>query len=250
MIELHVIGAGPAYSNVPGSVGSAYLIRSGDKGLVLDLGQGTFPGLAAAFDPRLLSAVLISHLHPDHFIDLIPLRHYLRRPELQPTPPVRLLAPAGIADRVDGVFGEPGFTAAALGVERLEPGAVALDGFRVEVARVTHAGESCAFRVADSETGPGVVYSGDCADAAGLRPLVRAGDVLLCEATLGPGPVPPGMPHLDGPTVGALAAESRASHVVVTHVRLGCDLDATLASVRAVFPGAVSLAVPGFRTVV
>jgi ribonuclease BN (tRNA processing enzyme) len=250
MIELHVIGAGPAYSNVPGSVGAAYLIRSGVRGVVLDLGQGTFPGLAAAFDPRLLSAVAISHLHPDHFIDLMPLRHYLRRPELQPTPLVRLLAPAGIADRIDGVYGEPGFTAAAFGVEALEPGVIELDGFRVEVARVTHAGESCAFRVSDSEAGPGVVYSGDCGDAAGLRPLVRAGDVLLCEATLGPGPVPSGMQHLDGPTVGALAADAGPGHVVVTHVRLGCDLDATLASVRARYSGAVSLAVPGFRTVV
>lgn len=76
---LQVLGAGAAYSDVPGAVGASYLVRADDAALLLDLGQGAFPALAAALEPSTLHAVLISHLHPDHFIDLIALRHYLRR---------------------------------------------------------------------------------------------------------------------------------------------------------------------------
>jgi ribonuclease BN (tRNA processing enzyme) len=250
MIELHVIGAGPAYSNLPGALGSAYLVRSSQHGLVLDFGQGIFPSLAAAFEPSDLSAVLISHLHPDHFIDLIALRHYLRRAELRRTPPLRLIAPRGIGERLDGAYGQPGFAVEAFAIEPLQPGLLSSNGFEIEICRVRHSGESYAFRVARAGEDAGVVYSGDCAAAADLLPLIRPGDLLLSEATFGPGPVPSGMPHLDGPAVGRLAEESGASHVVVTHIRLGCDLGATLASVRAAYHGAVSLARPGFRAIV
>ena len=78
MTELHVLGAGPAYTDRPGSTGAAYLVRDGATSLLLDLGQGSFPKLAAVLEPSTLDLVAITHLHPDHFIDLVPLRHYLR----------------------------------------------------------------------------------------------------------------------------------------------------------------------------
>ena len=62
----------------PDATGAAYLVRLGGSSLLLDLGQGSFPRLAGHLDPATLDAVVISHLHPDHFIDLVPLRHYLR----------------------------------------------------------------------------------------------------------------------------------------------------------------------------
>ena len=248
-LELQVLGAGPAYSNEPGSLGSAYLVRSPGHGLVLDLGQGAFPNLAASFDPVRLSAVLISHLHPDHFIDLIPLRHYLRRAELQPVANVRVLAPLELVDRLDGAYGEPGFAAAAFDVEQVRPGELLIGPFIVEAQSVIHSRESYAFRVSlAGHDSPGLVYSGDCAHVDDLRPLVRAGDTLLSEATFGPGPVPSGMPHLDGPTVGRFAEDTRAGQVVVTHLRMGCDPGATLSSVRDWYHGSVSLAQPGLRT--
>ncbi|HEV7603867.1 MAG TPA: MBL fold metallo-hydrolase, partial [Candidatus Limnocylindrales bacterium] len=77
-MRLDVIGAGPAYTDRAGATGSAYLLRSGETSILLDLGQGSFPRLAGILDPADLDAVLISHLHPDHWVDLVPLRHYLR----------------------------------------------------------------------------------------------------------------------------------------------------------------------------
>lgn len=246
-LELVVLGAGPAYSDLPGSVGASYLVRSDRASVLLDLGQGAFPALAGEIEPSTLAAVLISHLHPDHFIDLIPLRHYLCRAEWQPSRRVRLLAPAGLDARLDSVYDQPGFFASAFDREEPPDAPTEVGPYLVRSVRVRHAGESRAWRVAPSIGGPGIVYTGDAADPDELAPLIVPGDLLLAEATFGVGPVPPGMPHLDGPMVGDLAARTGAGSVVVTHIRMGCDLQATTDAVRARFSGPVVLARPGIR---
>ena len=65
-MRLTVLGAGPAYTDRPGATGASYLVSSGDTHVLLDLGQGSLPRLFAAIPPTSLTAVVISHLHPDH----------------------------------------------------------------------------------------------------------------------------------------------------------------------------------------
>ena len=116
------------------------------------------------------------------------------------------------------------------------------------MAAVRHAGESFAFRVASSDgSGAGIVYSGDCADSDDLLPLLRPGDTLLAEATFGPGPVPPGMPHLDGPTAGRLATAAGAGALLLTHLRMGCDPGETVRAAQDHYDGPVTLVGPGDR---
>lgn len=245
-MELTVLGAGPAYTDQPGATGAAYLIRFGEAVLLLDLGQGSFPALASRVEPSTLRAVLISHLHPDHFIDLVPLRHYLYY-EFSPPRRVRVLGPEGLGERIDALHDEPGFTAASLDADRLASGSVTIEPFGVEADRVTHTNESYAFRVTTPGGGPGLVYSGDCGRASDLLPLIRPGDILLTEVSFGAGPVPPGAQHLDGPAVGGLAAEAGASRVLLTHIQMGYDPDTTVAAVRARFGGPVEMVAPGQR---
>jgi ribonuclease BN (tRNA processing enzyme) len=245
-VELTVLGAGPAYTDRPGATGASYLVRSGEAAILLDLGQGSFPALASRLEPSRLNAIFISHLHPDHFIDLVALRHYLRY-EFSPASRVTVHAPAGLAKRLDDLHAEPGFAAVTLDVQDLHPGATRTGPFEVEAIRVTHTEDSYGFRVtAGSE--PGLVYSGDCGRWEDLAPMVRAGDVLLAEASFGPGPVPEGAFHLDGPAVGRLAAATRPSRVLLTHIQMGFDLGATVGAVRAAFPGEVELVDPGYVT--
>jgi ribonuclease BN (tRNA processing enzyme) len=94
------------------------------------------------------------------------------------------------------------------------------------------------------------VYSGDCGAADDLRPLIRPGDVLLVEASFGPGPMPEAGIHLDGPAVGALATATGASRVLLTHILAGYDRDATVEAVRAAYTGPVEEVSPGDRFVV
>ena len=203
-LQLDVLGAGPAYTDRLGAAGASYLVRSGSTAVVLDLGQGAFPRLAATLEPSSVDAVLISHLHPDHFIDLVALRHYLRW-QFNPERHVRVIAPDGLAHRIDALHDEPGFTAATLDVEPIR------DRFRTSVPSSSKraAGDphsdSHAYRVSaegrsDSST------PGDCGRAEDLEAFIQPGDALLCEVSFGPGPVAPDAMHLDGPAVGALAA--------------------------------------------
>lgn len=246
-LELIVAGAGPSYSDRPGALGAAYLVRAGDAHLLLDLGQGAFPNVAAEVPPERLLATFVSHLHPDHFIDLVSLRHYLHW-QLKPPGRARVIGPAGLGDRLDALHAEPGFSARALDIEALRPGRMTIGPFEVEAARVHHTDDSYGFRV--STGGVGVAYSGDCGRAEDLEPLIRPGDELLTEVSFGPGPVPPGAEHLDGPAVGALAQRTGVSRAWLTHLQMGFDRDETVASVRGGFDGPVAFVEPGTRLVI
>jgi ribonuclease BN (tRNA processing enzyme) len=244
-LQLDVLGAGPAYTDRLGSAGAAYLLRSGRSAILLDLGQGAFPRLAAQLEPSTVDSILVSHLHPDHFIDLIALRHYLRW-QFNPPRRVRVIAAAGLAGRLDALHDEPGFAAASLDIEPLNVGCMTVGDFTVEAARVTHTRDSHAFRVTVRDA-PGLVYSGDCGRAEDLDPLVRPGDALLCEVSFGPGPVPSDAGHLDGPVVGRLAARTGAGRVLLTHLQMGFDPGATIESVKRAYQGPVDLVEPGDR---
>src|SRR5438128_7876919 len=187
-MDLQVLGAGPAYTDRPGALGSSYLLVEGGQAIVLDLGQGTFSSLAQAIEPSTLLGVVISHLHPDHFIDLVGLRHYLRY-EFEPPRRLRVWGPRALEQRLDLLLGEPGFCAASLEIAPLDlaaspglAGSLHEGPFSIEAGRVAHTDESYAFRVIfDGASRRGLVYSGDCGRADDLRPLLRPGDILLSE---------------------------------------------------------------------
>ena len=144
-LTLTVLGAGPAWSDRPGSSGAAYLVRSPSATILLDLGQGSFPRLARSIEPSELDAVAISHLHPDHFIDLVPLRHYLAY-QCRPPRSVRVIAPDGLAARIDALHAQPGFTAVSLAVEPFDGALKAIGDLTLEARRVTHTADSHAIR--------------------------------------------------------------------------------------------------------
>lgn len=245
-IELRVLGAGPAYSDRPGAIGSSYLLVAGGSALVLDLGHGAYSALAAAWDPASVEAVVVSHLHPDHFIDLVPLRHHLRW-GFDPPRRARVLGPAALADRLDLLHADPGFAAHSLDIEPLTPGIRRLGPFMLETSRVAHTDESYGFRITAGDGGRGLVYSGDCGRADDLLPLIREGDVLLAEASFGPGPGDPAAAHLDGPAVGRVAATAGVGQVLLTHLLDWRRADETVASCRREFGGPVRLVWPGDR---
>jgi ribonuclease BN (tRNA processing enzyme) len=244
ILRLSVLGAGPAYTDRPGATGAAYLVEHGGTRVLLDLGQGSFPRIFGQARPESLDAVAISHLHPDHFIDLVPLRHYLRY-EFTPPRRVRVLGPSELAARLDALHAVPGFAAEALDHETLGEQSHVVGSLVLEAHLVTHTDESYALRLAPARGGPGLVYSGDCGVAEDIAPLVRPGDVLLAEVSFGAGPPKPGAQHLDGPAVGRLAAATGARRALLTHLQMGHDPEATVAACRAAFDGPVEMVWPG-----
>jgi ribonuclease BN (tRNA processing enzyme) len=246
-LDLVVLGAGPAWSDRPGSSGAAYLVRSAGAAVLLDPGQGSFPRLIAEIEPSRLDAVVISHLHPDHFIDLVPLRHYLAY-QLSEATSVRVIAPNGLAGRIDALHDRPGFTAATLACEPMPSGPLEVGDLVIEARRVTHTADSHAIRVGPGAgSGPGLVYSGDCGRASDLAPLIRPGDTLLVEVSFGAGPVPRDSQHLNATAIAELVATTSPGRVLLTHLQMGMDPAPALAIVGAATDGPVDLVEPGDR---
>jgi ribonuclease BN (tRNA processing enzyme) len=244
-MRLTVVGCAPAYTRRAGRASSCYLVESGEHALVLDLGQGAFAELSRYRAPESIGGVLISHLHPDHLVDLIPLRHYLKYGVAPvggtPRPAIEVRGPAALGSRLDGLVGEAGFLAPMVaGV--LAPGTFELAGFTVEAGHVTHIPDSYAFRITPAGGGPGLVYSGDCAVADDLLPLLRPADTLLCEAFFGAGPAGP--MHLTAAQAASAAQRGAAARLVLTHVMDGAAEAATTQAAQA-FAGPVMVAAPG-----
>jgi ribonuclease BN (tRNA processing enzyme) len=271
-MQLTVIGAGPAYTDRRGSVGASYLVRAAGGALLLDLGQGAFPNLFASIDPAELAAVLITHLHPDHFVDLVPLRHYLKF-EFEPARSVAVVGPAALPARLDGLHGVADWAGPTLRFAAVSEGVRRIGPFELEARRVTHDADSYALRVSvrasgegrgdDREGGggrdktvaaatggvdapsPGLVYSGDCGRADDLVPLIRPGDTLLAEASFGAGPMPVADMHLTSAEAARAAAAGGAARLLLTHIQSGYSRVDALAAAQAVFSGPVRFVTEG-----
>ncbi|MEA2518409.1 MAG: hypothetical protein QOF49_489 [Chloroflexota bacterium] len=188
---------------------------------------------------------MVSHLHPDHFIDLVPLRHYLAY-QLGTPRHVRVIAPIGLAGRLDALHDRPGFTAETLDCEPLPAATMAIGDLTLEARPVRHTADSHAIRVGPPD-GRGLVYSGDCGNAADLAPLIQPGDTLLVEVTFGAGPVPPGSAHLDARAIAGLVRSTGPGRVLLTHLQMGLDPTEPVRIVEEAFGGRVSLVEPGDR---
>lgn len=251
-------GSGPG----PHSPASGYLLTAGDSALVLDLGNGTFGALQRHLDPWRLTALLLSHLHPDHCADtsaLVVHRRYHPRPPLArrahrlpvfgpreaPARLARAYAPSD-AELAETDLGD------VLDFRPIEDRAShELAGFRMSWRRVEHPCEAYALRV--EHGGTSLVYSGDTGPCPALVELSRGADVLLCEASWphtgiwgeAAGP-PPGV-HLSGRQAGEHAAAAGVGRLLLTHVPPWFDGGELRAEAADAFPGPVDLVVPDGR---
>ena len=108
-MRLTVLG-GAAAGPGPRQGCSGYLVEAGETRLVLDLGSGTLPELRRHSDVRDLEAIVISHLHIDHMLDLIALWWgWLYTPAPLPKPLPLWLPPGGVAHltRIAEAFAGP-----------------------------------------------------------------------------------------------------------------------------------------------
>jgi ribonuclease BN (tRNA processing enzyme) len=249
-LQLTVVGSAPAWSLRPGQPSSCYLLEFGDDALVLDLGQGSLGSLAAIRPLESIRAVVVSHLHPDHHVDLVALRHYLKY-GLDPSGSVSLHAPAELRARYDAFLGEADFLAELPGTD-LSPGILTVGPFRVEARPVTHALNSFGFRVTAEgfEDGPGLVYSGDCGRWQDLLPLVHAGDTLLSEAFWGALPPTERAGHMTALEAASAAARGGAARLVLTHIPDAHDPGTAAEQAGTAFGGSVALAQQGMRLVI
>lgn len=236
------VGVGGAYAR-PGEAQSAYLVRAGDVAVCLDLGAGALNRLQAEIAPERLSAIVISHLHPDHCADLFSLRVYMSwGPGLGHR--VRVLGPPGLRDRLAAFAGSDGWDDAfAFEALRGPSGRVEIGGLWISWAEVPHTPPTFAIRV--DAGAASVTYGADCAPNEALVRLAAGTQLLVAECSHGAEPLPPAPIHLSGREAGEIASRAGAGRLLLTHCYPEHDRDAALALARASFSGRVGWARQG-----
>jgi ribonuclease BN (tRNA processing enzyme) len=204
---------------------------------------------------------VISHLHADHFLDLIPFAYaltYAPRQQPVPVPPwpgtdsparPRLLAPRGAGEtfrRVAGSWGNEDLVENAFVLEEYDESARPEVGpLRFEFRSVPHFTETFAICVTSSNGHGRLAYGADSSPSEALCEFVKGCDLLLIEATL-PRPERTGIRgHLTPTEAGEHARAAGVKRVVITHI--SDELDSTWARTEAsrAFGGPVQLAREG-----
>ena len=253
--------------------GPAQLVRHGGTSVLIDCGSGvTQRLLAAGSSGREIDALLLTHLHSDHIVDLFQL--VISSWHQGRDRPQRVYGPPGTRAYVEGLMAlwkpeldqriahEARPSTAALELEvteiaggaRLEIGALAVEAVPVDHAPVRHAFGFVFRDAAGAGTGggPRIVLSGDTRRCPALIEAARGAELLVHEVFVHREmPVVPGVRsaesvanvagyHTLSGEVGKIAAEAGVGCLMLTHiVPPSCDRAALLAEVTADFSGPV-----------
>jgi ribonuclease BN (tRNA processing enzyme) len=251
-MHLTVLGGSAASPNA-GMGCAGLLVQSDRTRLVLDLGPGTLQELRRHTDFRTLDAVIVSHMHVDHVLDLLALRHALAYNPLPAPAPVPVWLPPGGAELLAQATApldacdEPGRFAATVKVAEYVPAwPLTIGDIVLTFAPVVHDIPAWAIRV-QAPAGSALAYTGDTGPAAALAGHFTGVQVLVAEATLlEPGARPTNeRGSLTAAEAGELALAAGAEILVLTHMWEELGFAAYRAQAAAVFPGRIEMASPG-----
>ncbi len=258
-MQITVLGKSPSWQDADGAC-SGYLLQDGERSLLLDCGNGVFAKLRRFYDYVDIDAVLISHLHADHFLDLVPFAYALTyAPRQQPVPVAgwpgtdhparpRLYAPAGAADMfrlLAGAWGPEELIEKAFELHEYHgPEQLSVGPFNVRFCRVPHYTPTYAVELSTNGGGR-LTYSADCSPNDELVRFAQGTDLLLIEGTL-PRPERDGVRgHLTPGEAGDHGRRAGARRVVLTHFSDELDPEWALEEARAAFGGLIELAREG-----
>lgn len=243
-MRLTIVGCAGSFPG-PDSPASCYLVEHDGQRLVLDLGNGAFGALQRYVDVYAVDAVVLSHLHADHCLDLT--SYYVARkyhPE-GPRPTIPVLGPTGTADRMARAYDlphEPGMHGEFEFRDHLP--VTEVGPFRISTAPANHPVEAYALRV--DAGGSALAFSGDTGVCEPLVELSRGADLALYEASfLSRYPDLPENLHLTATQSAEHAMKAGVDTLVLTHLVPWTPQDEVLEEAASVFTGSLQLAAPG-----
>ena len=238
-MRLTVVGCSGSVAG-PESPASCYLVEADGRRLVLDLGNGALGVLQRHVDLDEVDAVLLSHLHPDHCVDLCSFYVAQRYRPGGRRPRIPVWGPAGTAERMARAYGlptDPGMTG-EFDFRTYQEEAFDVGPFRVRVARVVHPVTAYALRV--EHAGRALVYSGDTAPTPALVEVAAGADLFVCEASFRDGEENPDGLHLTGRQAGEHAKAAEVGALVVTHVPPWGDTERARSEAAQAFDGPIA----------
>jgi ribonuclease BN (tRNA processing enzyme) len=258
-MRVTVLGKSPAWQDAGGAC-SGYLVEDESTCVLLECGNGVFAKLRRVRDYTRTDAIVISHMHADHFFDLIPYAFALvYAPRQQPVPVARwsgtedpprpplYLPPNGleVVNNVAAAIGAGDLIEKAFTVHEYNPDeGLTLGGLEVAFQAVPHYVDTWAMSFTDSEKNR-FVFGADCRPNDGIIEFAQDADLLIMESTL-PRPERSGMRgHLTPEEAGEHANRANAKRLVITHI--SDELDQLWAKTEAedAFGGPVAVAGEG-----
>jgi ribonuclease BN (tRNA processing enzyme) len=232
-VRLTVLGKSPSWQDAGGAC-SGYLIEDTGISLLLDCGNGVFAKLRQRRDYTELDAVLISHLHADHMLDLVPYAYALTyAPRQQPVavPPwpgtdhparPELHAPPGAREtfrRMCGAWGNEDLIESAFELIEYDAGAnLEIGPLRARFREVPHFTTTYAVEISSTNGAGRITFSADCRPNDELVEFAADTDLLLVEATL-PRPERTGIRgHLTPTEAGEHGRRAGAKRLILTHI--------------------------------
>jgi ribonuclease BN (tRNA processing enzyme) len=185
-LRLTVLGCSTAAPD-PATPAAGYLIEWDRTAVLLDVGQGVIRNLQRVLDPHDLTAVVIGHMHADHYLDVVGLRYLFPWGEPAEIPlPVHL--PPGGRARLDAlataVSERVGFFDAAFDAVEYDPAEeLRIGELRLRFVRGRHYVPAWGV-VIEAPDGSRLAYTGDTGPSASVVDAVRGADLLLIEAAL------------------------------------------------------------------
>ncbi len=258
-MNLTVLGKSPAWQDAGGAC-SGYLLEASGTRLLLDCGSGVLGKLRSVRDYAAIDAVVISHLHADHILDLVPYASGLiYAPRHQPVPVdgwpgtdapprPRLIAPPGAGEVFRRLCAAAGMREEhlerAFALEESDPGVPTRVGdLALRFQPVPHFLPTHAVEIAGD--GGRLTYSADSSPSDDLCAFARDTDLLLIEATL-PRPERAGpRGHLTPEEAGDHGRRAGARRLVLTHISDELDAGWARREAEQAFGGPVDVAAAG-----
>ncbi len=222
----------------------------------MDLGYGTLPRLLTELDSVVgdgIDAVIITHAHPDHMVDLHGLfraRRYAR----PAAPPIPIYAPPRVLELVAELEdGDTDAVHAVFDAHLLPGGPYRVGPFRVESLLLPHYVPNAGVRL--SAPGLTVAYTGDTGPDDALGVLGRDADLYIVDATdwyqqpLAPSRDDGRAFNLTAREAGDAATAAHARRLLLTHFWPGTDRQAGAAAAAARYSGEIHVADEGLEIV-
>ena len=240
-LTVTVLGCSGSYA-APDNPCTGYLVRSDSAAVLLDCGPGTLGPLQEAIDLAEVSAIVATHCHPDHWLELPVIRNvfiwFVPRSDV----PVYGTAETRAMDRAITVMRSGRTDPLAWTV--IDPSSeVTIGDQRWSFALTDHPVETLAVRV--DAGGRSFAFSSDTGPGWDFRSLGEGIHLAMCDASHSRDHEEEGIPHMSARQAARAAAVAGAGRLVLTHLAPGCDPDAQLAEASEVFDGEVDVARPG-----
>ncbi len=243
-MKLTIVGSAGTYPG-PRSACASYLVEHEGFRLLLDIGNGSLGALQEVCGLLGPDAVAVSHLHGDHYLDLITYTYARRYHPDGAAPVLPVYGPTDIHKAISSAYHRDveDLLTEVYDIHPVEGDRVLQIGpFEVDLRRVTHTVETYGMRI--SAGGRTLAYSADTGGCDSLVELAREADLFLCEASYLDGEDNPVGIHLTGREAGEFATRADAKRLVLTHLVPWGDPHRTLAEAEGSYAGDIRVAKP------